>query len=608
MVVGIAPPQVSTREGMGNIVFSGGTAFRVWAPNARQVQVAFYNDPNQDNSSPSRLVGLASENNGYWSTDVAGISPDHLYRYQITNRDTGAVFYKIDPYATQITNSVGKAIVRESEFPWTDDDFRMPDYNSLVIYELHLGTFDDDLGDRPGDLARATARLDHLLELGINCVHVMPPNEFAADFSWGFNIAFPFAIEEAYGGIIEFKKFVNRAHSLGIAVITDSVFNHFGPSDLDDGLWRFDGWHLGEHGGIYFYNDDREPTDWGPRPDFGRLEVRQFIRDNVMFLLGECHCDGLRIDSTSNVWGFNNGQGWNNEGFNLLRWMSDEKNFFHRHPRQKIFIAEDWHNDGWVTRPTPEMGAGFDAEWHWFVHEARHALENPSDQFRDMEGIARALHARFNNDAFKRVIYTESHDESGNNDALARRIDPANPESWFAKKRTTLGAALVLTAPGIPMIWQGQEIFSIDKFSDTIPLDWSRKETFNGIFQLYQRLCHLRRNWDNNTRGLRGQHINCHLVDNLNKVVAYHRWNEGGPGDDVIVILNFSDRTWDSYRVGLPRWGTWWCRFSSDWAGYSSDFGNVGGHPVSAEAAPKDNMPHSAGFAIGPYSALIYSQ
>ena len=608
MVIGLASSQVSNHVGMGNIVFPGGTAFRVWAPFASQVQVAFYNDSNQDNNSPFRFVRLASENNGYWSTDVPGISPDQLYRYQITNRDTGAVLFKIDPYATQVTSSVGKGIVRELEFPWTDDDFRMPDYNSLLIYELHLGTFDDDPGDRPGTLARATSRLDHLLELGINCVHVMPPNEFAADFSWGFNIALPFAIESIYGGIVEFKNFVNRAHSLGIAVITDSVFNHFGPGDLDQCLRRFDGWHLGEHGGIYFYNDDREPTDWGPRPDFGRREVRQFIRDNVMFLLGECHCDGLRIDSTSNVWGFNNGQGWNNDGFNLLRWISDEKNFFHRYPKQKIFIAEDWHNDGWITRPTPQMGAGFDAEWHWFVHEARRNLENPSDQFRDMDGIARALYARFNNDAFKRVIYTESHDESGNNDALARRIDPGNPESWFAKKRTTLGAALVLTAPGIPMIWQGQEIFSINKFSDAIPLDWSRKGTYNGIFQLYQRLCQLRRNWDNNTRGLRGQHINCHIVDNLNKVVAFHRWNEGGPGDDVIVILNFADRTWDSYRVGLPRWGTWWCRFSSDWAGYSRDFGNVGGHPVSAEAAPKDNMPHSAGFAIGPYSALIYSQ
>lgn len=509
-----------------------------------------------------------------------------------------------------MTQSNGKGIVIEADFPWTDTEFRMPDYNALVIYELHLGTFDDDPGDRPGTLARATSRLDHLSELGINCIHVMPPNEFAFDFSWGYNMALPFAIEEAYGGIIEFKRFVDRAHALGLAVITDTVFNHFGPQDLNDCLRRFDGWPADDtNNGIYFYTDDfRRDTQWGPRPDFGRDEVRQYIRDSVIFLLGDCHCDGVRIDSTSNIWGFNNGQGWNADGFGLLQWISDEKNFFHRHPRQKILIAEDWHNDGWVTRPTPQLGAGMDAEWHWFVHSIRNVLEHPLDPFRNMEELARALYARFNGDAFKRVIYSESHDESGNNDALARRIDPGNPESWFARKRTTLGAAIVLTAPGIPMLWQGQEIFWVEKFTDQIPLDWSRKDTFNGIFQMYRRLCQLRRNWDNNTRGLRGQHINCHLVDNLNKVIAFHRWGAGGPGDDVIVIANFSDLTWDAYRVGLPRWGTWWCRFSSDWSGYSSDFGNVGGNPVNAEAASKDNMPHSASFAIGPYSALIYSQ
>lgn len=609
MVVGIPVPQVSTNDGMGSIVFSGGTAFRVWAPFASNVQVAFYDDPNQSNESPSRLVGLASESNGYWSTDVLGISSDQLYLFQITNPNISTPFYKIDPYARQVTNSVGKGIVRESDFPWTDDSFVMPDYNSLVIYELHLGTFDDNPGDRPGTLSRATSRLDHLSELGINCVHVMPPNEFAADFSWGYNVALPFAIEEAYGGIIEFKKFVDRAHNLGIAVITDSVFNHFGPSDLDACLRRFDGWpEDNRNEGIYFYTDGRVSTAWGPRPDFGRLEVRQFIRDSVMFLLGECHCDGVRIDSTSNIWGFNDGQGWNSDGFSLLRWISDEKNFYHRYPRHKILIAEDWHNDGWVTKPTPQNGAGMDTEWHWFVHSIRNVLENPFDQFRDMNEVTRALYARFNGDAFKRVIYTESHDESGNNDALARKVDPSNPESWFARKRTTLGAVLTLTAPGIPMIWQGQEIFSINKFSDQVPLDWSRKITFNGIFQLYRDLCQLRLNWNNNTRGLRGQHINCHLVDNLNKVIAFHRWDEGGAGDDVIIILNFADRTWDSYRVGLPRWGTWWCRFSSDWSGYSSDFGNVGGSPVSAEPTPSNNMPHSAGFAIAPYSAQIYSQ
>lgn len=149
----------------------------------------------------------------------------------------------------------------------------MPDYNSLLIYELHLGTFNDIKGGDPGTLARAALRLEHLNELGINCVHIMPPTEFAADFGWGFNVSLPFAIEKAYGGIIEFKKFVDRAHGLGIAVIADSVFNHFGPTDLEACLWRFDDFHDGEYGGIYFYNDNRAATDWGPRPDFGRREV-----------------------------------------------------------------------------------------------------------------------------------------------------------------------------------------------------------------------------------------------------------------------------------------------------------------------------------------------
>lgn len=631
MVVGIPVSQVSTHGGMGSIVFPGGTAFRVWAPFAAEIKVAFYDSQAQDNSSPSRLVSLASENNGYWSTDVSGIVADQLYLYEITNPNIANVFYKIDPYAKEITNPNndpnGKGVVRESDFSWTDDSFVMPDYNSLIIYELHLGTFDGT----SGNLAGAVSRLPHLSELGINCVHLMPPHEFYTNESWGFNVAFPFAVEDDYGGIVEFKKFVDRAHSLGIAVITDCIFNHYGPQGLEHGLDSFDGWNQSvvnpENGdvfsgqGIYFYNDDRWYTQWGHRPDFGRPEVRQFIRDNVMFLLGECHCDGARLDSTSNVWGFTSGidrrvnrnGDWNNDGYNLLRWISDDKNHFHKYPRHKILIAEDWRNDGWVTRPTSTGGAGMDTEWHWFVHAIRPVLTNPSDQYRDLNQISNALYGRFNGDAFKRVIYSQSHDESGNqgddkHNALARLIAPQNPESWFAKKRTALAAVLTLTAPGIPMIWQGQEIFSIEKFSDRVPLDWSRKDTFNGYFQLYRDLCQLRRNWDNNTRGLRGQHINCHLVDNLNKVVAFHRWNDGGAGDDVIVILNFADRTWDSYRVGLPRWGTWWCRFSSDWSGYSSDFGNVGGHPVNTEAAPKDNMPHSAGFTLAPYSALIFSQ
>jgi 1,4-alpha-glucan branching enzyme len=124
----------------------------------------------------------------------------------------------------------------------------------------------------------------------------------------------------------------------------------------------------------------------------------------------------------------------------------------------------------------------------------------------------------------------------------------------------------------------------------------------------YQDLCHLRRNWFNNTRGLRGQQINTHHVTDNQKIIAYHRWDQGGPRDDVMVILNFSNQSYFDYQVGLPRGRTWYCRFSSDWIGYCPDFANIGGQDLHSAAISRDGMPHSGRVDIGPYSALIFSQ
>ena len=125
----------------------------------------------------------------------------------------------------------------------------------------------------------------------------MPPFEFAGDISWGYNPSHLFAIESGYGGPDAFKRFIREAHAHGIAVIVDVVYNHFGPSDLD--LWRFDGWSEGDGGGIYVYNDERAMTPWGAtRPDYGRGEVRTFLRDSALTWLEEFRCDGLRFDAT----------------------------------------------------------------------------------------------------------------------------------------------------------------------------------------------------------------------------------------------------------------------------------------------------------------------
>ena len=180
----------------------------------------------------------------------------------------------------------------------------------------------------------------------------MPPFEFAGDISWGYNPSHLFAIESAYGGPDAFKHFVREAHAHGIAVIVDVVFNHLGPSDLD--LWRFDGWAEGEWGGIYFYNDERAVTPWGAtRPDYGRGEVRTFLRDSAMTWLEEFRCDGLRFDATVHIrtvegYPARPGSVALPDGSSFLAWINDEIRA--RQP-WKITIAEDLEDDPILVDP-----------------------------------------------------------------------------------------------------------------------------------------------------------------------------------------------------------------------------------------------------------------
>jgi 1,4-alpha-glucan branching enzyme len=226
-----------------------------------------------------------------------------------------------------------------------------------------------------------------------------------------------------------------------------------------------------------------------------------------------------------------------------------------------------------------------------------------------MDAVKAAVELRYNADAFGRVIYTESHDEDANGQQrVPEEIWPGNAGSYFSKKRSTLGATLVFTAPGIPMIFQGQEFLQYGWFDASKELDWTLVTNEAGIVNLYRDLIHLRRNWFNNTRGLSGQSLNFHHLNNTDKVIAFHRWDQGGAGDDVVVLVNMANRSYDSYRIGMPRTGLWRVRFNSDWKGYSADFTNHPSSDTQADGGAQDGMPCSAAFGLGPYSAVILSQ
>ncbi len=590
--------------GMGAVPGAQGVSFRLWAPHAEKVYViGSFNDWNET-STP-----LVSEQNGYWSAEVPGAKPGDEYRYLL--HGPAGPLSRIDPYARKVTSSIGNGIIYDPQaFDWGDNSFQMATGNELVIYEMHIGTFNVKEEGQPGTFDSAIEKFPYLQELGINAIEVMPIVEFAGDFSWGYNPAHPFAVESIYGGPDAFKRFVKAAHEHGIAVIVDVVYNHFGPGDLD--LWRFDGWSENEKGGIYFYNDDRSQTPWGEtRPDYGRGEVRQFLRDNALMWLEECHVDGLRWDMIIYITSVdgNEGNPANDipEGWSLMQWINEE--IQQRFPG-KISIAESMRENPWVTKDVGAGGAGFNAQWDaGFVHPIRQAVIARDDASRDLGAVSKAIEHRCDADAFKRVIYTESHDEIANGRArVPEEIWPGKVDSWFSKKRSTLGAALVLTSPGIPMLFQGQELLEDRWFQDTNPIDWSRVEDEHGILGMYRDLIALRRNRSGVTRGLCGQNIQiCHFDDGA-KLITFHRWDQQGPTDSVMVVVNMTNENRDEYVIGFPRAGLWKTRFNSDSYNYGPNFANHSTPDVEANGEKRDGLPCSGKISIGPYTVVIFSQ
>jgi 1,4-alpha-glucan branching enzyme len=452
----------STLPGMGASVNPNGKGFtfRVWAPHADQVYVAgnFTNPPWNEGKIPLAREGNES---AYWSALVPEAKVHDHYRYVISRKDQPDL-WKLDPYCRQTTGHVDPktgsprhndgVIIDPNRFTWDKKEFTMPSWNELIIYELHLGTFINN-GEVAQRFTDAISKLDYLADLGINAIEIMPCTEFETTTSMGYNPSLLFSIEDHYGQERSVQRFVNQANRRGIAVIVDVVYNHLGPDDLSDCFWRFDGWHKDEYGGIYFYQDDRAQTDFGAtRPDYGRLEVRQILRDNAMMWLHEYHADGLRLDSTVNIRRSRTGD--LPDGWQLMQWINRDKR------EDKITIAEDLEDNEWITKKTEDGGAGFNSQWDiGFYNVIRNAVVPMDDQSRSMSTICDALNKRYNNDAFQRIIYSESHDEVtekfGNKlGRMPEKIWPGNADSWHSRKRSTLASAIVFTAPGVPMIFQ----------------------------------------------------------------------------------------------------------------------------------------------------------
>jgi 1,4-alpha-glucan branching enzyme len=585
------------KKDLGAIVHNNHVTFRVWAPFANNV--ALTGSFNEWSKTP-----MQRESDGCWSADVKHAKAGQEYAFLI---DTGhSEVQKNDPRALHVTTSAGRSVIVDTSFDWSGDNYTPLPQNQQVIYELHIGTFNRTDPAESGTFETATAKLDHLADLGITTIELMPIASMSLDRSWwGYVSDYMYAVESQYGGRRAFLEFVKAAHARDIGVILDVVYNHLGP-DTELDLWQFDGWSQDGKGGIYFYNDWRSNTPWGDtRLDYGRPEVRQYILDNVLMWLQTCHVDGLRFDSTSfmrNVHGNNNDptndipEAWSllQEACTLARKINPNA----------LLIAEDTSGNDYITKSVAEGGAGFNAQWETnlpFV--LRPALEVTDDASRNLHQVTDALARYYNGDAFQRVIYSESHDSAANGAArLAEEISPGNAGSLYARRRLLLASAIIMTAPGVPMLFQGQEFMEGGSFNDWQTLDWTKAETFAGITLAHKHLIALRKNQYGHTGGLIGQSFAVLHLNEETKVLAYHRWDQGGPGDDVVAVCNFANRVQHGYSIAFPRSGQWRVRFCGDWKGYSQDFKDI----TPSEVMVEEN---GAGVIdLAPYSVLILSQ
>jgi maltooligosyltrehalose trehalohydrolase len=417
--------------------------FKVWAPLAASLSVQF-------NGKPHPMCGPNDE--GWWSlaVEVAGHGTDYGF---LIDEDSNVVPDPRSMWQPYGVHNLSR-VYDQYAFRWSDQGFNAPPLASAVIYELHLGTFTFE-----GTLDSAIAKLDYLRELGVTHVELMPVAAFDGNHGWGYDGVALFAVHEPYGGPDALKRFVDAAHSIGLAVLLDVVYNHFGPS----------GNYTGKFGP---YLTDAHRTPWGGAVNLeeaGSHQVRRFFLDNAQMWLRDFHIDGLRLDAVHSF--------VDRSAIHFLEQLAAEvETLGATLGRTLVLIAESDLNDPRIVTPRECGGLGMDAQWSDDFHHALFAVLSPeklSGYYRDFGSLAQLAKAlektfvydevfsRHRNRTHGRAIgnlsqhrflgFIQNHDQVGNR-AVGDRIAQSAGDD-----RAKIAAALVLLAPFIPMLFQGEE-------------------------------------------------------------------------------------------------------------------------------------------------------
>ena len=494
-------------------------------------------------------------------------------------------------------------------------------------------------------LLDAVDRVEYLVDLGVTAIQPLPLVEFQGEWSLGYNGTDLFSPEMDYcltpaelgpyldrvnqhlarwnqpalaagqleGQVNQLKAFIDICHLYGLAVIPDVVYNHAGGNLDPQSLDNFD-WSAGVANGRNAYFSD---AGWagGRVFAFDRAGVRDYLIDNARTLLGEYHVDGLRFDEVSVIDAHG---GWH--------FCQDLTSALRAEWPAAALIAEYWGEHRWLAVTPPPAGMGFDIGYSDGLRNGiRDALAQASrgaGAAVDLEPIARGL-AKPSNERSSWQAYNclENHDLVLDADGdhrkprIASLADPSNPRSWYARSRARVAAGLLLTAPGVPMLFMGQEfledkLWSDNPNRDNVFLWWDGLEGGDRHMQDFHRytrdLIALRRSQP----GLRGEGIDIFHIDSANRILAFQRWLPG-IGRSVVVVASLSEFSFESggYQLGFPASGQWAEVFNSDFYDHFPNRvvrGNHGG--AHADGPPLHGLPSSAGLTIPANSLLVFAR
>lgn len=640
---------------LGAELIDGGATFRAWAPAALAVYVAL-RDPGQ--AAPVAWQKndddlLVKDQHGYWAGFFHDVQDGDEYRFYVVG--SGSEGFKRDPYARELQMDgypECNCIVRDpNAYAWNGQNFRPPAFNDLIIYQLHFGVFyaTDDQGRdiRPHRVCKfldAVDRIEYLADLGVNAIMPLPFQEYQTESSLGYNGTDLFSPEMDYavrtadlpsylarvnrllqakgcppmtlaqltGQVNQLKTFIDLCHLYGIAVIADVVYNHAGSPFGDQSLYFFDRQPGPDNNNsLYFLSAGHAG---GLVFAFWKQEVRQFLIDNGKSLLEEYHLDGLRYDQVTVI--------DENGGWSFCQDLTDTLRFI---KPGAVQIAEYWGGERWRGVARRPDGMGFDVGYSDTLRSglraAVAAASLGSSAHVNLDRVRDALALTYQDPGRWTVFQCiENHDLLDFNHAdrqprIAALADPSNSRSWYARSRAKVATGLLLTAPGVPMIFMGQEFLEDKYWTDwtgrpELLIWWGGLEGsdkhMSDQHRFTREIMWLRRKHP----ALRGEGLHVFHVHNDNRVIAFHRWLPG-VGRDLVVVASLNESTFynQSYQLGFPAGGRWHEVFNSDvydnFANPNAQ-GNFGG--VGADGSARDGLPNSAGITLPANSLLVFAR